>query len=810
MESCNWGKIEALFNEALEQPDHERNTFLKRACDGDNTLRQAVESLLEQCTDDLPAAKIVENAAKQLIDAPELPTGTMLGAYRVIGPIGRGGMGDVYLGERGDRAFSKRVAIKLIRHHTLRGDDIEARFRNERQILAALEHPNIARLLDGGNTAEGIPYLVMEYIEGESITSYCQRHQLSLQRRLELFRKVCNAVDYAHQYLVVHRDIKPSNILVNTQGEPQLLDFGIAKVLENSSITKQGPETTVAALMLTPHYSSPEHLRGEPVSTASDVYALGVVLYELLTGNRPFEREETPAHAVLQSILSQDPQPPSVSHFPAGVSSSATDQVRQPQLRWARQLRGDLDNITLMALRREPGRRYQSASLLSKDIANYLQKRPVSARPASWGYLVSRFMSRNRLASAAMILLVAAIIMFGSVLIKQAASLKNQRDFAQQQLARAGTISKFLEQMFSGIDPDKAQGREITVREMLDHAAEQLKSDDIEAKREGEVVASLRRVIGSSYTQLGLLPEAEFHLQRALQGVRDGEVKDPHEQLRILLAVSDLYHLQNRTREQLALARQTLKLANGLQPPEPALKLDVLNRYASALQIAGDLEGALKEFTDLYHATETFYGKDHPNTLRAVSNLGVINHWLEHYDPAERYYRECYQRSQSVLGEKNTTTLACLSNLASLLETRGKFTAALPLLLRHIELAKAVLGEIHPETLRSMHNLADTYRGLHRYRESEKLFLQVYKSRKAILGAKNIETLQTQYKLGRLYALEQRYDEALTLLQASYRDLAQQLGKDHPNTLIAKRILDATLSKARQSGAKDGTPTRTL
>ncbi|WP_066966702.1 serine/threonine-protein kinase [Microbulbifer sp. Q7] len=802
MEFNTWGKIERLFNEALEHPPNARDQFLERACAGDEALRQSVESLLQQCTGGEQAAHIVENAARHFLDGPVLQAGVTLGAYRIIRPIGHGGMGDVYLAERADQTFDKRVAIKLIRNQLLNSDDVNARFHSERQILAALEHPGIARLLDGGSTPEGIPYLVMEYIEGESITSYCHRHNASLEQRLVLFRKVCEAVDYAHQHLVVHRDIKPSNILVSTDGQPRLVDFGIAKILENSSIPLQQPETDIAERLLTPHYSSPEQLRGEAVSTASDVYALGVVLFELLTNCRPFEQSTTAAHTVVQAILQQDPVSPSraLAQLPTHCNDDnrANGKLADIQNRpgWRRQLRGDLDNITLMALRREPGRRYASASRFAEDIRNYLEKRPVNARPSSWGYVISRFIARNRAASASLTLLVAAIFSFGALLWLQAEELRAQRDLARQQLVRAGTISDFLSQMFSGLNPDKAQGREVTVREMLDQAAQQLKSRETTGADQRTVTATLHRVIGTSYAQLGLPSEADEHMQFALRAYRDGVITSPREQLRTLLAVSDVLHLQFNSEERLKIAREAMEIARRLNPPDPVLKLDALSLYASALHMAGQLPAAHEQFNKLYIETQVFYGAKHPKTLLALSNLGVINHWLGNFDISEARYRECYRIANSALGEKHTISLKCLSNLGSVLEVSGQFDAAVPVLERHIRLAREVVGPDHPETLRTMHNLADVYRGLVRYDESENLFLETLQKRKAALGPVHIETLQTQYKLGRLYAEQQRYQEALALLESSHTKLVNQLGPDHPTTLIAKGILDSALHAA--------------
>ncbi|MFV8818762.1 protein kinase domain-containing protein [Haliea sp. E17] len=789
----NWDSVEALFNRALELPAAQRPQFLEEACAGDAGLREAVETLLaHDGTDDI-GADIVSEAARLFVHAPALGQGTVIGAYRILDTLGQGGMGDVYLAERSDQAFSKQVAIKLIRTRLYGGDDAAARFAAERQILATLEHPNIARLLDGGSTADGTPYLVMEYIQGLPIDVFCERHKLDLRQRLQLFRRVCGAVDYAHQHLVVHRDIKPSNILVNAAGEPRLLDFGIAKILDQSRVDASQPQTAVAERLLTPHYSSPEQLRGEAVSTASDVYALGVVLYELLTGHRPFEREDIPDHAVIRAILEDSPTAPSQTRTRTrgGPGADRTGPEPMPGY-WPRQLKGDLDNICLMALRREPDRRYPSAALLGQDIDNYLARRPVRARPASFGYVASRFIARNRVASAAMCLLALSITVSGAILVKQAESLRQQRDLARQQLQRAGAISGFLEDMFQGVDPERAQGREISVREILDSASGQLDTPVTDAPRPPEVTAALQRVIGASYTALAQLPQAEEHLDAAIRLHRSGEVNDTREQILAMLALADLYSLQFRNAEKLELSREALALARRLEPPDPALILDALNRYAGALHMTGKLEASLAQFAELYRETGALYGPQHRNTLTAQLNIGVLNHWLERYDQAQAYYQACYDTGQAALGERHPVTMSCLSALGSVLETRGHYAEAEPLIRRHIPQATAVYGADHPVTLRSRHNYADTLRGLGRLQEAEAEFLTVLARRREVLGREHIETLQTQAKLARLYRQQGRFDEALALLEDSYRLQSEQLGPLHPTAQVTRKILDET------------------
>ena len=412
----SWTEVTRLFEAALGLLPNERNAFLERACAGDAELRREVQSLLEA---DVQAGKFMRVAAYEG-ETPstgptwhadsngELPAGHCIGAYKLIREIAHGGMGTVYLALRADESYRKRVAIKLIRRG-MDTDSILRRFKNERQILASLDHPNIAKLLDGGTTADGLPYFVMEYVEGEPLLEYCDSHRLSIQARLRLFGSICSAVHYAHQNLIVHRDLKTKNVLVTSDGIPKLLDFGIAKFLKPELCQQTLEITAPAVMVMTPEYASPEQVRGEPVTIATDVYSLGVLLYELLTGHPPYRFGRQAPDEIARVICEQVPEKPSVavsrieeiSHpnlsdpislTPESVSKAR--DARPEQLR--RQLRGDLDNIVLKALRKEPNRRYASAEQFSEDIRRHLENLPISARHSELLYRIGKHVRRHK------------------------------------------------------------------------------------------------------------------------------------------------------------------------------------------------------------------------------------------------------------------------------------------------------------------------------------------------------------------------------------------------------------------------------
>ena len=437
-----WHRSSEIFADALEHGEgRARDAFLLQACADDHALLQQVRGLIDAEARSPNAlgmtqfaqvmASAVGATADEAGDSAEHWIGQRLGAYKIVSEIARGGMGLVFKGHRDDAEFSKDVAIKLVRGGGDHARLIE-RFKAERQILATLDHPNIARLIDGGTTADGWPFLVMEFVDGEPITTYAARHSLDVNARLDLFRSVCAAVHFAHQRLVVHRDLKPSNIFVNQHGEVKLLDFGIAKMLEAPAAAGT-PDAATTLLAMTPAYASPEQIRNEPITTASDVYALGVVLYELLTGQSPYKANKTQPLDLAKEICETDPERPStvVGRTDVDASNPRTPGIVALDLkRLQRGLRGDLDNIVMMALRKDPARRYASAEQLSEDIRRYRDDQPVSARTDTWGYRASKFVTRNRWA-------VGFAVLAGSGLIGGIVATSHQANVARQAQARA-------------------------------------------------------------------------------------------------------------------------------------------------------------------------------------------------------------------------------------------------------------------------------------------------------------------------------------------------------------------------------------
>jgi eukaryotic-like serine/threonine-protein kinase len=487
-----WKEIEGIFEQALELPADERAAFIQTNCNDDQELRREVDSLLESHASagsfiDEPRLFISDADLKD--DDGGIPAGQLIGAYRVVREIGRGGMGAVYLAERADEQYKKQVAIKLIKRG-MDTDSVLRHFRNERQILAGFDHPNIARLFDGGTTDDGLPYFVMEYVEGLPINEYCATHKISLVERLKLFREVCAAVSYAHRHTVIHRDIKMSNLLVTSDGTPKLLDFGIAKILQPSV----GPEAlmTMAGMRpMTPEYASPEQVRGEPVTTASDVYSLGVVLYELLTGRSPYHFASRSPSDVAREITDTEPPRPSTA---CGASFQLANRNLKSS---ATLLKGDLDNIVLMALRKEPERRYQSVEQFSDDIGRHLAARPVRARKDTVGYRAEKFIRRNKVTTAAAALIFLSLL--GGVIATtwQAHRAKLQKARAERRFNDVRQLAHSV--LFDYHDavknlPGATRVRERLVKDALTYLDSLAREASNDPPLQGELAAAYERV----------------------------------------------------------------------------------------------------------------------------------------------------------------------------------------------------------------------------------------------------------------------------------------------------------------------------
>ena len=721
--TTRWKRIETLFYRASEMDPVHRDGFIAQACAGDRELRAELDSLLSSSGMTLASLKSsVADAAGDLLGEGHEEI-TRIGAYRLIRTLGEGGMGTVYLGARDDDQYQRTVAIKVLRAGLTHRPELQLLFRTERQILADFDHPNIARMLDGGITADGAPYLVMEYIDGIPLDVYCQQLKLPLDARLRLFRTLCAAIDYAHRHLVIHRDIKPLNVLVTRDGTPKLLDFGIAKLIDpyqspNDQVLLPGSEQ-----MLTPDYASPEQLLGRPISTATDVYALGVLLFELLTGELPFAGSRAEPMAQARAICEQEPEKP-------GAVCLRTHFLPAPD---ARRIRGDLDSIVLKTLRKDPAQRYASASQLLAELDRYFRGFTVEAAEQSIAYRVGKFVRRHRVAAAITILVLLLIVGFATGMALLARRAARGEAMARREEA-------FLASIFKAATPEGSKGENVTARQLLDQAAGRL---DTELASDPELQAEMTESIAQSYVAVGMYNRAEPLLERALSLTEQSHGQSSRSYAEYLANLATDYRLQGEYRkaepffrravnlneklygpntfsfahslsdlgeclyweDEDAQAEQTLRQALAIERPlADSLQDGTRNYLALTLERRGAYPEAaqlLRESTDI---TGRVLGKQSADYLVSLHNLAGAQIDMGDLDGAARSDQEVLTTRQKIWGPGHPDTAYSLNNLGWIYLEQGRWQLAEPLLRKNLEITLKVSASPGPRYVSALAN----------------------------------------------------------------------------------------------------------
>jgi eukaryotic-like serine/threonine-protein kinase len=825
-------QVERLFEGCLDQTTAERAAYLEAACAGDPELLAEVQALL---------------AAHELADrifSPDAPptAAEQIGPYRVIREIGRGGMGTVYLAERADGQYRRRVAIKVI-DAVSPDDPVYQRFLAERQILAGLDHPSIARLLDGAITADGRPYLVLEYVDGLPITTYCDRHRLGLEERLRLFLEVCCAVQHAHQNLVIHRDLKPANILVTPAGQVRLLDFGIAKLLNPALAAASPPVTRLDLRVMTPEYASPEQIRGDSITTGSDVYSLGVLLYELLTGHSPYRLTTRSPAEIVRAVCDVDPERPSTrvaerSRAP-GASGSTGDPrperrsvERDPTVgRLSRALEGDLDSIVLMALRKEPGRRYASADLLRQDLVRFLEGLPVLAHRGNRRYHLAKLVRRHRVESIAVALVVVSLLAGLGAAVWQAGMTRTAHDRADaaraqavQALRQSEEVTGFLIGLFEAADPVRSRGEAVTAGELMRRGIVQANA----LAEQPLVQAQMFDVVGRVYQSMGQYDQALPLLERALQ-LRLERWGPEH--LEVAVSMAHLAEILRRRGQYDSAQAMLLRTASvrtrllGASDPLHAVTLDELSRVAVHL---GDLDAAERDGREALRLRRTLLGPDHPLSIASLAHLGTVLRERGNYPDAEAAFREAVSlrerspggatagvaealeladlllanRAQPAAAEEiyagavallraspapdHTQLVRGLAGLAQVQERRGDLAGAERLLQEALELRRGTYGPEHPLVSAGMIHLAGLYERTRRYAEAESLFRQVATLDVKLLGEDHPTHAGTLTAIGRVLIAAGRLEDADSVLARAVGIRIAALGTAHP--LLAKTL----------------------
>jgi serine/threonine-protein kinase len=693
----------------------------------------------------------VASAARALASGAER-VGERVGAYQLVRELGHGGMGTVYLADRVDEQYRASVAIKLVRG-PLSAPELARRLRAERQILASLIHPNIATLLDGGTAADGTPYLVMEYVDGESIEEWCDHKGLGLAERIAMFLRVCSAVQFAHQQLVVHQDIKPSNILVTADGIPKLLDFGIAKSLAPDS----GPDATLTLRLMTPAYAAPEQVRGERVTVATDIYALGGVLYRLLAGRVPIDVSGASPIEMERRICEENPAAPSAA-------------AAGPAVAWRRMLRGDLDTIILEALRKEPERRYASVEQLAGDLRRYEAGLPVIARPDTLRYRGAKFVRRHRAG-----LLLTTIIALLTTLY--AVRLAHERDHARVEAEKAAQVSTFLQDMFRVADPGRSHGQEVTARELLDRGAEQVAR---ELDDQPAVQSALMQVIGEVYERLGLYTQARDQFAKALdirRRIYGGENDD--------VARSEAY---------LALSldfsgdpagagkhyREALRITRLLHPGDNEQVISSLASLATYLRRSGE---HLDESETLYREALSMrqrLGRNDVSLAQLSDGLASALQWRGDYAGAEPLFRKSLSLVRARQPVDSLVLDVAMHNLALDLVDLGKLDEAAELFRQSLGISIAYYGPNHPETSVTRVSLATVLRSQGALREAEEQYRLALAADSAALGSDHPQVGSDYGYLGTTLIRESKLNEAEAALKRALEIRRKALGPEHP------------------------------
>lgn len=795
--------VETIFFAAIQKDSAEdRAAYLDEQCRDDSELRRQVQALLD-ANEKMGSFLGATSASQGQSGLSEKP-GTVIGPYKLMEQIGDGGMGIVFVADQRE-PVRRRVALKIIKPG-MDTKEVMARFAAERQALAMMDHPNIAKVFDAGATDTGRPYFVMELVKGVPITQYCDENMLDSSARLDLFIDVCSATQHAHQKGVIHRDIKPNNVLVASHdGKPvvKVIDFGVAKAI-HQPLTEQTVYTQFSQMVGTPLYMSPEQagMSSLDIDTRSDIYSLGVLLYELLTGKTPVDQEQLKQAAydeMRRIIREEDPPKPSTRISSLGQEATGISQQRQTDpSRLTQSLRGDLDWIVMKALEKDRTRRYETANGFAKDVQRYLADEPVVAGPPGATYRLQKFIRRNRGIVIAGSLVTAALIVgivgttYGMLRAIEAEKLaQEERDLANRQAQIAESVVDFLtEDLLASVDPEVSQGREVTVREILDNAARTI---DLRFDSLAETEAAVRNTLGKTYYGLGDYQQSKKQLLGIVDLDQGAEPTPDTMRARSLL--TKIMRVEGRFEEAKTQISNVIKDQQRLLGPQHRDTLQSRLIEANIFDDFTEYDRAEAEILAVIEDTREVLGDEHRDLMTAKSSLGYHYQLSGQLEKAEATYRELLQQRREILGEDHPDTIRSVGSVASCLWVRKRYAEAESLFREQLEKRKRVLGESHPLTIDTMYAVASVVAKQNRLKEAEDLQTKVFKLNSELLGPDAPATLVSLNNLAVAIDRQGRYQEAKELYEQLWDRYRELRGPQHPTTLLAKNNTAAMLAE---------------
>lgn len=795
LDKKSWEEIGQIYEKLsdLSRIDREKY-YLKN--DVKKEIRDELEALIEfenpsNSYFEKLSQNVITPAIFEMSDLP--PSSGKVYNYKILKKIGRGGMGSVYLAERDDDAYKRLVAVKILRRG-LKNKEIIAGFRAERQILAKLNHPNITHLLDGGMTTDGRPYLVMEYVEGKPITQYCDENKLSLAKRLDLFKQICDTLAYAHQNLVIHRDLKPANILVTDDGIVKLLDFGIAKFIDDKPAITIDNKSTEKRL-LTPEYASPEQIRGEQMNTSSDIYQLGLVFYKLICGFLPFTFQDKTFSETEQIILQNLPSTPSakLAEIDNQELKIIADNRSTNSIALKNELKNDLDYIALMALQKEPKMRYKSILEFKEDLERYQNGYPVIPRDNSIPYKTVKYIKRNKFNIAVALLFMTMLFSFALI---YNFSVTEQRNFAQQEATKASQVTSFLIDMFEANDPNTAQGVDFTASELLAMGKERIEMlEDVP-----EIQAELYEIIGQIYRRLGQFEEAEQLFSTALDIRMNIFDPDHHEITKMYNQFGLLYSDLGDFDQAEEILRKALEMTSDTYSTSDPVRTETMTNLAYVLRRTGDYDNAEQMYRDSYRSRVRNLGHEHPSTIENLSSIGVTLLNKGDYDGAKSILQDVLRLRLNTLGTSHPDVAMSMNSLGAVLLNIGQFEEAEGYFRESLNIRIKLYGDDHPKVALTMNNLGITLREQGFLDDAFYYMDRAFNIRKESLGENNINTAISMFTMGKLVLQMEDAESASEILNDAYEIFNTQLGSEHSFT--ARTMLSLGMSYL-QSGDYD-------